>query len=140
MIYWLTPMKNQLQMMKTKVAIFINPLMKHGTTPVPLTDLSEALDYISARFEIINIDIHLSEQHRPSEFYFDFLSGLCKSVTNKICVDNYMGTKKPNVFRVDSFDTLKIIINNTPEYIISYNNSQRNFSDIKTFLFELSKY
>lgn len=133
-------MKNKLQMMKTKVAIFINPLMKHGTTPVPLTDLSEALDYISARFEIINIDIHLSEQHRPSEFYFDFLSGLCKSATNKICVDNYMGAKKPNVFRVDSFDTLKLIINNTPEYIISYNNSQQNFSDIKTFLLELSKY
>lgn len=126
--------------MKNKANIFINPLSNIEKPPVQLTNLSEVLDHISSRFDIISIDIQLNENNRPSEFYFDLLSGLCKSVSNKVKVDNYIGKIKPNIFRIDSFDTLNITISNNPEYSFSFNNSQKTFADINSFLASISQY
>lgn len=126
--------------MKTKTNIFINPLLKTELPPVSLTDLTEVLDHLSARFAIESIDIRLNENKRPSEFYFDLLSGLCKSVSARVRVDNYIGKKRPNVFSVDSFDTLKITITNEPRYSILFNNSPQHFDNIQDFINTLSKH
>ena len=118
--------------MKTKVKIFINPLANCNKFPVNIVDLTDVIDFLSSKYFIDTIDIQLNENKRPSEIYFELLLGLCKSVCSKVQVDNYIGNKKPNVYRMDSFSCVDIIIDND-NYTTIFNNAKSVFQSKQDF-------
>jgi hypothetical protein len=126
-------------MIKQKLRIFIDPLSDVTKKPVDLVTISSLLDFLSSRFEIESIDIQLNERARPSQFYFDFLSGLCKGASKKINIDDYVGSKKPNVFKLDSFSSLNLIINNEGRFTTIFENEKKSYGTCEELTEELSK-
>ena len=116
---------------KQKIKLYINPIEDSTKPPVNLTLLSDAFDFITGKFDIVSIEIQLNEYKRPSEFYFELLSGLCKTVSNSIITNNYTGKKKNNIFKVDSFNYLNIIIDNSKPFSVIYNNQTKEFKTLE---------
>lgn len=116
---------------KQKIKLYINPIEDSTNPPVNLTLLSDAFDFITGKFDIVSIEIQLNEYKRPSEFYFELLSGLCKTVSNSIITNNYTGRKKNNIFKVDSFNYLNIIIDNSKPFSVIYNNQTKEFKTLE---------
>jgi len=120
-------------MNKEKLKITINPLSDLDKAPVNIVELGDVFDFVGAKFEIESINIQLSEKKKPSEFYFSLLSGLCKSICKKVVVENYVGSRKPNTMRIDSFSTMVLIIDNSDGYTLVYNNEKHSFKDQESF-------
>lgn len=118
---------------KEKLIIQIKPILDTNTPPVDLTTVNDALEFLSSKYEIDSIKIQLSERKKPSEFYFSLLSELCKTITGKVFVENYISTKENNSLKIDSFSTMNIIIDNKNKFTIIYNNEKKCFSDIESF-------
>lgn len=120
-------------MSKQKIRISINPLSNLEKSPVDIVELGEVLDFVSAKFEIDSINIQLNEKKKPSELYFSLLSGLCKTASKNVVVENYVGNKKPNTLKLDSFSTMILIIDNLDGYTLVYNNEKHSFKDVTAF-------
>ena len=126
-------------MNKQKIKLYITPYEDVKTTPINLTILSEALDFINGKFEIVSIEIRLNDYKKPSEFYFELLSGLCKTITKSIITDVYTGIKSKSIFKVDSFSYMNIFMDNseTP-YTVLYENQKKQFKTLEDFIIVLS--
>lgn len=120
-------------MNKQKIRISINPLSILDKPPINIVELGDVLDYISVKFDIESLSIQLNEKKKPSELYFSLLSGLCKTACKKIIVENYVGSKKPNTLKLDSFSSMLLIIDNLDGYTLIYNNEKHSFKDIEAF-------
>jgi len=120
-------------MNKQKIRISINPLSILDKPPIDIVELGDVLDYISVKFDIESLSIQLNEKKKPSELYFSLLSGLCKTACKKIIVENYVGSKKPNTLKLDSFSSMLLIIDNLDGYTLIYNNEKHSFKDIEAF-------
>lgn len=120
-------------MNKQKIRILINPLSNLENSPVDIVELDEVFSFIGAKFEIESINIQLNERKKPSEFYFSLLSGLCKTASKKVIVENYVGNKKPNTLKLDSFSSMILIIDNLDRYTLIYNNEKHSFKDVESF-------
>ena len=126
-------------MSKQKIKLYITPYEDTKNAPIDLTRLSEALDFVCSKFDIISIEIRLNEYKKPSEFYFELLSGLCKTITKSIIVDNYTGSKKTNIFKVDSFSYMNILIDNSDQpFTVIYENQKKQFKTLEDFITVLS--
>lgn len=120
-------------MNKQKIRISINPLSILDKPPIDIVELGDVLDYISVKFDIESLSIQLNEKKKPSELYFSLLSGLCKTACKKIIVENYVGSKKPNTLKLDSFSSMLLIIDNLDGYTLIYNNEKHSFKDVEAF-------
>ena len=120
-------------MNKQKIRILVNPLSNLDNPPVNIVELGEVFDFVGAKFEIDSISIQLNETKKPSELYFSLLSGLCKTSSKKVITENYVGSKKPNTLKIDSFSTMVLIIDNLDGYTLIYNNEKHSFKDINSF-------
>lgn len=118
---------------KEKLIIQIKPILDTNTPPVDLTTVNDVLEFLSSKYEIDSIKIQLSERKKPSEFYFSLLSELCKTITGKVFVENYISTKENNSLKIDSFSAMNIIIDNKNKFTIIYNNEKKCFNDIESF-------
>jgi hypothetical protein len=126
-------------MSKQKAKIYIAPYGVSSSNPINLTELSEFFDIIASKFEIVSIEIQINEYKKPSEFYFELLSGLCKTITKSVIVDNYTGTKKNNIFKVDSFSLMNIIVDNSEKpFTIIYENDKKQFKSLDDLAIILS--
>ena len=95
-------------------------------------------DFIVAKFEIDSINIQLSEEKKPSEFYFSLLSELCKINSKKVLVDNYVGNKNNNKLSLDSFSMLNLIIDNNNGFTVIYDNEKHILKDPTSLIAILS--
>ena len=120
-------------MNKQKIRISINPLSILDKPPIDIVELGDVLDYVGVKFDIESLNIQLNEKKKPSELYFSLLSGLCKTVCKKVVVENYVGSKKPNTLKLDSFSSMLLIIDNLDGYTLIYNNEKHSFKDVDAF-------
>ena len=119
--------------MKQKLQLFINPLSNMKDKPIDITIITEAIDYISSKFIIDNINIQLNEYNRPSELYCDLLFGVCKTITKKIKVDNYLGVRRNNISKTNPVNNVILIIDNKDIFTFIIDNNKHIFSDIESF-------
>lgn len=127
-------------MAKQKVRIHIIPIQDVQKPPIRLDELAEFLDYIVSRFTIDSIKIQLREHKRPSEIYFEFLSGLCKANTKNVQVYDYISNKKHgNIFMVDSFECMNLLIDNTGACVAIFNNKKTECKTMTELMDYLSK-
>ena len=124
---------------KQKIKLYLTPYEVSKNPPINLTELSDALDFVCSKFDIISIEIRLNEYKKPSEFYFELLSGLCKTITKSVIVDNYTGQKTNNIFKVDSFSYMNILIDNSEKpFTVIYENQKKQFKSLEDFTTVLS--
>lgn len=126
-------------MSKQKIKLYITPYEDINKLPVDITTLSDLLDILSGKFEIVSIEIQINEYNKPSEFYFDILSRLCKTISNSVVTNHYTGKKANNIFKVDSFSYMNIIINNSNDpFVVIYENQKKKFQTKEDFTTVLS--